>query len=186
MDKYDVILNVDDNKFIEIAKENNIDIYKYYGKNEEECFRSHKTFVLGRMATKIFFVKNNINFNNIPDLYKYDKGYFVYNNKTITTRSRSKPHYIRTLEKVSEFNKMVKDIYISTLVNDYDNDSNIYHCRMLNWVKGEDFKNRGRVENQGYGNNYVIYDNKSRTINSLLELLRDPVDRKGFAIFLKN
>jgi len=124
----------------------------------------------GKLGEKIFkkvLVDNNIQFeedntsHTEADLYDFK----MPDNTTIDVKTRTKEFHTRTLEMVEQFNKNPKDIYISVRL--YPEKKEGY---IIGWCTKEDIKKINRIENNGYLDNYVLYDNELRPIKDLLNL----------------
>lgn len=123
---------------------------------------------LGEKAFKVFLENNKIRY--IEDHSGYDTAddydfYFDKKNLKIDVKTRTKAYHIRTLELVEQFEKKPKDIYISVrLIEDSQ-------AQILGWFSKEDMLSCDHVENLGYLNNYVMYDDDLRPIDSLIKYL---------------
>lgn len=124
----------------------------------------------GKLGEKIFkkvLVDNNIQFeedntsHTEADLYDFK----MPDNTTIDVKTRTEEFHTRTLEMIEQFNKNPKDIYISVRL--YPEKKEGY---ILGWCTKEDIKKINRIQNLGYLDNYVLYDNELRPIKDLLNL----------------
>ena len=99
---------------------------------------------------------------------KIFKQYMIENNIEfiVDVKTRTKEYHTRTLEMVEQFQKKPKDIYISVRLFPDD-----YNGFIIGWIGKNDFKSINRIENQGYLDNYVFYDNDLRDINDLIPLI---------------
>ncbi len=126
----------------------------YEGKLGEKCF-------------KMFLIDNCIRFEEDKspcteaDLYD-----FILPNKIkIDVKTRTESFHIRTLEMVESVNKAPKDIYVSCrLYKDTESVS------LLGWYTREDMLNANHIENNGYLDNYVMYDSELRPMSDLFDL----------------
>jgi len=130
----------------------------------------------GKLGEKIFkklLVDNNIEFeedqssHTEADLYDFK----MPDNTTIDVKTRTKHFHTRTLEMVEQFQKNPKDIYVSVRL--YPEKKEGY---IIGWCFKEDIQNINRIENNGYLDNYVLYDNELRDLAELLDLFTS----KGF------
>lgn len=62
-----------------------------------------------------------------------------------------------------------KDIYISVRLH---KDITPYKVDIIGYATREDFLSKDRIQNQGYRNNYVLYDNELTNIETLLSNLQ--------------
>jgi len=132
----------------------------------------------GKLGEKIFkkiLVDTNIKFeedntsHTEADMYDFK----MPDNTTIDVKTRTKHFHTRTLEMVEQFKKNPKDIYISVRL--YPDKKEGY---VIGWCFKEDIIKINRIENNGYLDNYVLYDNELRSIEDLLKLFVS----KGFLI----
>lgn len=124
----------------------------------------------GKLGEKIFkkvLMDNNIQFeedntsHTEADLYDFK----MPDNTTIDVKTRTKEFHTRTLEMVEQFNKNPKDIYVSVRL--YPEKKEGY---IIGWCTKEDIKKINRIENNGYLDNYVLYDNELRFLLELIKL----------------
>lgn len=121
---------------------------------------------LGEKIFKEFLIKQNVIFleDNSPaneaDLYD-----FLIHNLRVDVKTRTKPFHTRTLEMVEQMQRDPKDIYVSIKL-----DSNKQSGSIIGWATSEDFINHNRIQNNGYLDNYVLYDNELRTLKELIDL----------------
>lgn len=128
---------------------------------------------LGEKGIKQFFIVNNINFKEDESSHKdadeYDfiilgasQKYFV------DVKTRTQKFHIRTLEMVKQLKRKKIDIYISVKLSNQKND---YKIKIIGWCTKEDILKINKIENNGYLDNYVMYDNELRNINDLKSFL---------------
>ena len=124
---------------------------------------------LGEKIFKQFLIDNDIYFDEDSSHHtEADKYDFIINEYLLVDiKTRTKDFHTRTLEMVEQFNKNPKHIYISVRL--YTEDKNGF---IVGWVGKKDFKKINRIENNGYLDNYVFYDNELRDINTLTEDIR--------------
>ena len=128
---------------------------------------------LGEKAVKLFFIDNNINFIEDCTSYKerdeYD--FLLINEKNkikVDVKTRTEDFHIRTLEMVEQAKTHPKDIYISVRLFKPNNS-----VKLLGWYTYDDMIKANHIENQGYLNNYVMYDEELRSIKELENMLNE-------------
>lgn len=87
----------------------------------------------------------------------------------VDVKTRTEAFHKRTLEMVEQANsEFKKDIYISAkLIRPYS-------IEFLGWYTREDMLNANHIENHGYLDNYVMYDNELRPMSELeSSIIRD-------------
>lgn len=121
---------------------------------------------LGEKILKMFLIDNGIDFNEDSSHYTeadtYD--FILPNNLTIDVKTRTKNFHTRTLEMVEQFNRKPKDIYISVRLY-----SDQYKGTIIGWFSKEHLLQVNRIENQGYLDNYVMYDPDLHSIKELYD-----------------
>jgi hypothetical protein len=130
---------------------------------------------LGEKAIKQLFIDNNILFDE--DKTSFDEedffDFLVWVDKTgqelkVDVKTRTKDFHTRTLEMVEQMKKKPKDIYISVrLFNKIP-----YEVEILGFGFKHDFLTKNPIENQGYLDNYVLYDKDLRSITNMLDNLK--------------
>lgn len=122
---------------------------------------------LGEKAIKILLTDNHISF--IEDTSSYDErdefDFLLVNENEqlkVDVKTRTEDFHIRTLEMVEQAENHPKDIYISVRLFRESNTVVI-----LGWFSYKDLIRKGRIENQGYLDNYVMYDSDLRPILDL-------------------
>lgn len=80
----------------------------------------------------------------------------------VDVKTRTEDFHIRTLEMVEQAETPPKDIYISVRLFRESNTVVI-----LGWFSYKGMIMKGRIENQGYLDNYVMYDSDLRPILDL-------------------
>ena len=124
---------------------------------------------LGEKGIKQYFIENNINQKEDESSHKdadeYDfiilstsKKYFI------DVKTRTQEFHIRTLEMVKQLKRKKIDIYISVKLSNQKND---YKIKIIGWCTKQDILKINRIENNGYLDNYVMYDNELRNIKDL-------------------
>ena len=123
---------------------------------------------LGEKAVKILLNDNSI-------CYEEDKSSFderdeydfrlmnKYESLKVDVKTRTENFHTRTLEMVEQAKNHPKDIFISVRLFRESNT-----VRLIGWFTYEDMINKNQIENQGYLDNYVMYDRDLRPINELL------------------
>lgn len=129
---------------------------------------------LGEKIAKQFFIANNIKF--IEDKSSHEEAdefdFIVFGKKTgsqlkVDVKTRTECFHIRTLEMVEQIQKKPKDIYLSVRLYK----ETPYAGKIIGFAIKADFLNTGRIENQGYLDNYVLFDNELRDIETLRKRL---------------
>ena len=78
-------------------------------------------------------------------------------------KTRTKEFHTRTLDIKETFDKDPKDFYISVRL--YPKKKKGY---FLGWDSKEDIININRIENNGFIDNYVLFDNELRNMENLI------------------
>ena len=118
---------------------------------------------LGEKIFKEYMLENNILFFEDDSHYtKADDYDFKIKNYLVDVKTRTKKYHTRTLEMVEQFKNKPKDIYVSVRLYPEK-----YTGYIIGWVGKNDFKTINRIENQGYLDNYVFYDDDLRDIDEL-------------------
>ena len=126
---------------------------------------------LGEKGFKMFLLENNIPFiedhSSPQERDEYDFLLSTINKKYLfDVKTRTKSFHIRTLEMVEQAESHPKDIFISARLFSERN-----AVKILGWYSFQDMINRNRIENNGYLDNYVMYDSDLRSIEELYNLL---------------
>lgn len=122
---------------------------------------------LGEKAVKMLFMDNDICFKEDHSSYKERDEYdFLLVNETeqlkVDVKTRTESFHIRTLEMVEQAKKHPKDIFISARL--YKDNNTV---KLLGWYTYSDMINKNQIENQGYLDNYVMYDRDLRPLTSI-------------------
>lgn len=126
---------------------------------------------LGEKAVKMFFLDNNVSFlEDDSPFYERDEYDFLLKNGnetlTVDVKTRTENFHIRTLEMVEQAKNHPKDIFISVrLLKD------TFTVKLLGWFTYEDMINKNQIENQGYLDNYVMYDKDLRRMEEFEEII---------------
>lgn len=120
---------------------------------------------LGEKAVKLFFEENNVNYiEDNTAYYERDNYDFLLENNMkslkIDVKTRTENFHIRTLEMVEQAKSHPKDIFISVRLY---KDKNV--VKLLGWFFYEDMIKKNQIENQGYLDNYVMYDSDLRPMS---------------------
>ena len=128
---------------------------------------------LGEKGFKMFLWENNIPFiedHSSPQerdeydfLLKTPEKEYLFDVKT-----RTKSFHTRTLEMVEQAHTHPKDIFISARLF---LETNATTVKLLGWYSFQDMLNANRIENNGYLDNYVMYDSDLRPIKDLYNLI---------------
>ena len=126
---------------------------------------------LGEKAVKILFSENGVSFEEDSSSYderdEYD--FLLINNwerLKVDVKTRTEDFHIRTLEMVEQARTHPKDIFISVRL--YRNTNTV---KLIGWYTYEDMIAKNQIENNGYLDNYVMYDRDLRPIETLEEEL---------------
>lgn len=95
------------------------------------------------------YVEDNTSFDEADD---YD---FLINGYKIDVKTRTEKFHTRTLELVEQFQNRPKDIYVSV---HYHRDTDIVD--LIGVISSNKLVQLNQIENQGYNDNYVAYDNQ--------------------------
>ena len=87
-------------------------------------------------------------------------------NYLLDVKIRTKPFHTRTFEMVEQAKSHPKDIFISVRLFPERNT-----VKLLGWCTFEDMINIHRIENNGYLDNYVMYDSDLRPMESLYDII---------------
>jgi hypothetical protein len=94
---------------------------------------------------------------------------FIFpNGRTLDVKTRTQNFHTRTLEMKEQLQRSPKDIYVSVRLFPES-----YEGFVVGWASNQDFLRVNRIENNGYLDNYVLFDNELRTWERLMELLLD-------------
>lgn len=122
---------------------------------------------VGEKIFKEFLILNRIHFieddspANEADMYD-----FLINNLTIDVKTRTKAFHTRTLEMVEQMKKNPKNIYISVKLSPNKKSGDI-----LGWATSNDFIEQNQIQNNGFLDNYVLYDHQLRDINTFIPFI---------------
>lgn len=126
---------------------------------------------LGEKGFKMFLLENDIPFiedHSSPQerdeydflLSTHDKQYLF------DVKTRTKSFHTRTLEMVEQAQFHPKDIFISARLFAERNT-----VTLLGWYSFQDMINAGRIENNGYLDNYVMFDSDLQPMEKLYETI---------------
>ena len=129
---------------------------------------------LGEKAVKQFFGDNNIRFvedkTSHEDADDYD--FLVYdlkdNELKVDVKTRTKSFHTRTLEMVEQMRNKPKDIYFSVRLYD----TKPFEVELLGYALKSDFLQINRIQNQGYLDNYVLFDNELKDVINIIDKLQ--------------
>ena len=127
---------------------------------------------LGEKAFKLFLQDNGIRFEEDHSSYEERDEYdFLLQGSGLRLRvdvkTRTEEFHIRTLELVEQTISHPKELYVSARLYRERN-----AVRLLGWFTREDLLTQGRIENQGYLDNYVMYDRQLRPMEALARRCR--------------
>jgi len=119
---------------------------------------------LGEKIFKMFLLENNIEFKEDSSSHKeadfYD--FILPSGLKVDVKTRTEDFHTRTLEMVEQFKNKPKEIYISIRLYPEKKEGFI-----IGWCTNEDILKINRIENNGYLDNYVLFDNELRPIEGL-------------------
>lgn len=122
---------------------------------------------LGEKAVKMLFLENGVSFeedHSSPD--ERDEYDFLLINDSVElkldVKTRTENYHVRTLEMVEQAQEHPKDIFISVRLYKETNT-----VKLLGWFTYEDMIRKNQIENNGYLDNYVMYDKDLRPISTL-------------------
>jgi len=122
---------------------------------------------LGEKIFKLFLLENRIRF--VEDETGYENAdlfdFKLPNDFLIDVKTRTKDYHTRTLEMVEQFEAKPKDIYVSVRL-----DRDLRSGMIIGWFSKSDLIRINRIENNGYLDNYVLYDNELRNMQQLYDL----------------
>lgn len=126
---------------------------------------------LGEKGFKIFLTENRIPFlEDETSPQERDEYDFLVSTDTkqylIDVKTRTRNFHTRTLEMVEQAETHPKDIYISARLFA---DTNT--VKLLGWYSYDDMIQTGRIENNGYLDNYVMYDCDLRPMEELFNTI---------------
>ena len=129
---------------------------------------------LGEKAIKQFFIDNNIKFEE--DKSSHEEADFfdfiVYdtegNELKVDVKTRTQNFHTRTLEMVEQMKNKPKDVYFSVRLFD----TTPFTVDLIGYALKDDFLSINRIQNQGYLDNYVLFDNELKNVNLLLTNLQ--------------
>lgn len=125
---------------------------------------------LGEKIFKTFLIKNNIQFSEDTTSYTEADNYdfIMPDNATIDVKTRTQQFHTRTLEMVEQFQRNPKTLYISVRLFVEQKTGFI-----IGWVTKEDILKINRIENNGFLDNFVLYDKELRDINELIQIFKN-------------
>lgn len=123
---------------------------------------------LGEKAFKMFLWDNGISFeeDHSPCTEADEYDFLLANGKKVDVKTRTKAYHSRTLEMVEEANCRPKDIYISARL--YKEDKRVI---LLGWFTRQDMLKAKHIQNNGYQDNYAMYDNELRPMRDFGNIL---------------
>jgi hypothetical protein len=94
---------------------------------------------------------------------------FIFpNGRTLDVKTRTQNFHTRTLEMKGQLQRSPKDIYVSVRLSPES-----YEGFVVGWASNQDFLRVNRIENNGYLDNYVLFDNELRTWERFMDLLSE-------------
>ena len=130
---------------------------------------------LGEKIFKQYMIDNDISFVEDESHHtKADEFDFCISKYLIDVKTRTKEYHTRTLEMVKQFQIKPKDIYVSVKLN-MEN----FEGYIIGWFCKKDIIRINRIENNGYLDNYVLYDKELRDIDTLKSSIRKKLNEKN-------
>lgn len=129
---------------------------------------------LGEKAIKQFFINNNITFeedkssHEVADYYDFIVYALDGSKLKVDVKTRTKSFHTRTLEMVEQIKNKPKDIYFSVRLHN----TIPFTVDLIGFTTKQDFLKINRIQNQGYLDNYVLFDNELREINTIIHKLK--------------
>lgn len=122
---------------------------------------------LGEKAVEMFFIDNDVPYiaDATPHNERDNYDFLLRNDKEqllVDVKTRTENYHTRTLEMVEQAQNHPKDIYISVRLYRETNT-----VKLLGWFTYQDMLAKKQIENQGYLNNYVMYDRDLRPMKDL-------------------
>ena len=122
---------------------------------------------LGEKIFKCFLREAKIPFKEDSSSHtEADEYDFKIHGLLVDVKTRTKEYHTRTLEMVKQFKRKPKNIYVSVQL-DVEKKSGY----VIGWFGKRDLQRTNRIENNGYLDNYVMYDNELRDIYDLKRML---------------
>lgn len=125
---------------------------------------------LGEKLVKHLLQLTGLPFQEDQSLHTQADAYdFIFpNGKTLDVKTRTQDFHTRTLEMKEQLQRSPKDIYVSVRLF-----PDLYEGFVVGWASNQDFLRVNRIENNGYLDNYVLFDQELRTWEHLVELMSD-------------
>jgi hypothetical protein len=129
---------------------------------------------LGEKLVKHLLQKSGLPFEEDKSAHTEADSYdFIFpNGRTLDVKTRTQNFHTRTLEMTEQLHRSPKDIYVSVRLFPETVDGFV-----VGWASNQDFLRVNRIENNGYLDNYVLFDYELRTWEGLLELLANQIGR---------
>jgi len=129
---------------------------------------------IGEKAIKQFFIDFNIKFEEDKSSHE-EADFFDFivfdlegNTLKVDVKTRTKSFHTRTLEMVEQMKKKPKDIYFSVRLYE----TKPFTVDLIGYALKDDFLKVNRIQNQGYLDNYVLFDNELKDVNLLISKLQ--------------
>ena len=95
---------------------------------------------------------------------------FIFpNGRTMDVKTRTRDFHTRTLEMKEQLSKAPKDIYVSVRLF-----PDTFEGYVVGWASKKDFLRINRIENNGFLDNYVLFDHELRSWEHIFEFLKIP------------
>jgi|SRR5690625_4906739 len=121
---------------------------------------------IGEKAFRFWLEREGIPYNEDKTSFKKPDDYdFIINGYRIDVKTRTEKFHTRTLEMVEQFKNRPKDIYVSVHYH-----RNTETVDLIGFISSKDLLNLNQIENQGYMNNYVAYDNQLNSMEDFKKI----------------
>lgn len=129
---------------------------------------------LGEKAFKMLLIDNNFSFeedHSSPE--ERDEFDFIlikpgFPQLLVDVKTRTKDFHVRTLEMVEQYTNHPKDIYVSARW--YEGTRNV---KLLGWYTDTDMLSKNQIENNGYLDNYVMYDCDLHSMETFINTFKE-------------
>jgi len=123
---------------------------------------------LGEKAVKVLFDDNGVHYeeDKSPCDERDEYDFLLIDEDEslkVDVKTRTENFHIRTLEMVEQARNHPKDLFIAVRLFRESN-----RVRLLGWYTYKDMIAKNQIENQGYLDNYVMYDKDLRPMTELM------------------
>jgi hypothetical protein len=130
---------------------------------------------LGEKAIKQWFEEGGIKYeedsshHEVADDYDFIIWKADGTKLKVDVKTRTKSFHVRTLEMVEQILKKPKDIYVSVRLY---GEKAPYEVELIGFATAKDFTSKNRIQNLGYLDNYVLFDNELIPMDKLETYLK--------------